>query len=294
MFFKNQNLLFLSLILPIVACQPGDKSSSSKAILEPNIPFNVIDQSHWVYESVGVVSSDAIKGTAFFVGKNLLVTNHHLTESCDLSHCDLLFNGKYHVNLVARRLYPDVALLRVVGLNDEINVKALALGNSPEVDEPISVVQDVGLSDEVEGPKLSIDSGRVLVKSEEVYWSEIGYTVNTQPGSSGAAILNAKGEVVGIHKGYSNKNKVNIATTVDSIALLLAHDLVAEFNLLIDKFEKLDDDRVKYDLVQIYLEADASDPSALNKIRDRLCTSQKRSSLKFYFSKIRKINIECL
>lgn len=283
--------VFIALSIMALACRQQDGESNIDAIFDSNVEFYVVDKSDALYRSIGQVSSDVGSGTAFFVGSQMLATNAHVTDGCDYDSCSLVYNGRYRLKLVARRLYPDVAVLAIVNPDEALKANPLSLEAVADTDKTVSVAQVYGIDDG--DVLLSHDRGEVLSRTEKSYWAEIEYRINTKPGSSGSPVLNERLDVVAIHKGSSETAGRNVATTSESLQLLLDRDRVGEVNVLMSILESSHDQFIKYDLAQIFLEEKVAGGLFLGEIKARICGSNMASSIAFYFRKIRKIDIAC-
>ena len=273
----------------ITACSDALTGYHPTAILQPEKPFDVLNASDEAYESVGKIANDTVKGTAFFIGDGLIVTNYHLTESCDLDDCDLLFNDTFKTKLMARRLYPDVALLNVTTLGHQGRPMLLNEVSPRLAGDAITVIQDV--SSAAPGPALAKASGNIVRQNMESYWAEIEYRINTQPGSSGSPVLNSEGQVIAVHKGYDSSTNLNLATAISSVKNLLAGDLVQETRDLLERLDESGDSRIKFDLAEILLQSQRASAEVYSAVKGLMHGSKHARNLEFYFQKIRHIDI---
>lgn len=155
-------------------------------------------------------------GSGFFVSNNVVATAFHLIENTAGGYAKIVGqNIKYEIaGIVGIDQKRDLALLSLKNANQPF----LSLGNSRQVavgDEVFAVGNPQGL----EGTfSQGIVSGIRSVDSDTL----IQITASLSPGSSGGAVLNAEGKVIGIAVAtFQGGQNLNFAIPVQYLASLL-------------------------------------------------------------------------
>jgi S1-C subfamily serine protease len=163
-------------------------------------------------KSTALLKTRAGLGTGFFVGKGILATNYHMVEggiadsdSVVMKTAEDFHTNEYRVTkILSADPEHDVAILAVAGA-DAVTPLLLASHSEPQVGDEIYIY---GNPRGYEGTfalgrisafrmKAQLDAHGAI--SELKRGDCIQYTVPTSPGSSGSAVLNNRGEVIGIH-----------------------------------------------------------------------------------------------
>ncbi len=137
-----------------------------------------------------------------------ILTNHHVIDNADNILVDLSDNRTVKAKLVGSDQPSDLALLKI----DEANLKPLALGNSDAVqvgDVVLAVGNPLGIGQ-------TVTMGIVSAKGRSTGVGDGGYEDFLQTdapinhGNSGGALVNTKGELVGINSQILSVSDGNI------------------------------------------------------------------------------------
>ena len=141
-------------------------------------------------------------GSGFFVKENEIVTNYHVVEGAHKGSVKLFGQNKRYTieEYTALDVDNDLIILKIKELAENtVGKLVLSLGNSDNVQigEPIYAV---GNPEGLEGTiSDGIVSGiRNINPSRGVFNKRIQITAPISPGSSGGAVLNTNGEVIGV------------------------------------------------------------------------------------------------
>lgn len=284
---KSQ-IALVSTIFTAIACGPTPNSKLN-AVFEGDARFEILSAEDTWAKSIGTIEDEQIFGTGFLLGENRLITNYHIALNCTHDKCDLKFQNKYRLKLVSRRLVSDVAVLEVI---DPLpcDMKPLQLASSYAVEDEVTIIQN-GI-DFIGSAALVKTQGKLLSTSKKSFGYELGYSTTTKPGSSGSPVLSRENKVIAIHKGADPVQKQNLASALADQGNLLNGELELEFETLITEFETNNSSELKYDLVEIYLDAVAQKNGLEVKFSKRIKDSSKSKSLRLYFEGIRKIKLD--
>lgn len=185
-------------------------------------------------EDSGVKGDKPGQGTAFFVDKDILVTNEHVVKGFESGKIAYK-NKTYTVDVIARDEANDLALLKV-NFNDFAaynSVEPVKVGDvyGVEAGETVFSIGYPMVSDLGVNPKISmgIINGITGVKDDPRMFQ---VSVPLQPGNSGGPLFDENGGVIGVTtsglnvayymkvQGFSPQN-VNFAIKVDYINNLL-------------------------------------------------------------------------
>lgn len=159
-----------------------------------------------------------------------IVTNNHVVEKADIIQVVLNDNREYKAKVIGTDPSTDMAVLKI----DETNLSPIAIGNSDEVEVGewvLAVGNPFNLTSTVtagivsaKGRSINIMQQRKNGKNIFPIESFIQTDAAVNPGNSGGALVNAKGELVGIntaiasqtgsYSGYSFAVPVNIMKKV--------------------------------------------------------------------------------
>ena len=145
-----------------------------------------------VYLEMQKADGGISQGTGFFIHPNYLATNHHVAEDATAAYVKLVGQKTTYTieSIAATDEKHDLALLKTIGPT----APTLPLANSDavEIGETIYVV---GNPKRLEG---TFSKGIVsAIRSDGANrWIQIDASIS--PGSSGGAVLNSKGEVIGV------------------------------------------------------------------------------------------------
>ncbi|MBC7661821.1 MAG: trypsin-like peptidase domain-containing protein [Chitinophagaceae bacterium] len=272
----------------LIACRPIPSKSFAKTILNPNQSFEAISLDDALNKSVGCIENKLLSATAFYIGSGRILTNFHVVSSCDYSQCDLVFKSKYRVQLLARRLQSDLAMLRIVDAAAEDDLIALQFARRGRPFSDYRVIQSIRIDEQ--SYALRLTSGKILDETVTPYGQEFSYTANTVAGSSGSPVVDDEGQVVGIHKGFDSLREVNLGTDLRDQNLFLEEDLAEEFTMVLGAFEASKDTSLKYDLAEILLQTQSYYPLLDIQLWNQINQSVSAKSLHFYLLTLRKLS----
>lgn len=160
-------------------------------------------------------------GTGFFIGDNLIVTNHHVVENTNKLYVKGRQNPKYYdAEVIASDKFSDLALVKIKDWNDY----KLSNPHDPLV---FSSSRDLTLGSRVWsighpwGLSWSISEGVISSLSRRID-GNINYLIQTDTrifqGNSGGPLLNGKGDVIGV-------NSRMVANTGGSFGFAIPSDL---------------------------------------------------------------------
>lgn len=144
--------------------------------------------------SVVTVKTDISQGTGFIIHKDgYIVTNYHVVKNAQAATVITYDDENHEVSLVGYSDFMDIALLKIDGSYDEIN-----LGNSNNIqvgEKVIAIGNPLGLQFSV---SQGIVSGvhRTGINGLEAY---IQTDAALNPGNSGGPLINTDGEAIGIN-----------------------------------------------------------------------------------------------
>jgi S1-C subfamily serine protease/Flp pilus assembly protein TadD len=232
-FFLSASLVFVEFSAAQNAAgapQPTLGESIYKSVSEAVFLVEVLDQG-------GNVTS---VGSAFLIGDQLLVTNHHVVAS-----------GRPHLRVGSVRFEctidkidqaNDLALLRVhVSIASQPLVLAQA---DPSAGATIFAIGNPA------GLERTISQGLVSGRRQIDGQSLLQISASISPGSSGGPVVNDKGEVVGAAVGYLESGQnLNFAVPVERIIALLKSDRGSnsELDSLLQQALKVDAERRSID-----------------------------------------------
>ena len=157
-------------------------------------------------------------GSGFFVGHNLIATNHHVIKEAARGTAKLVGQKtRYRIEgITAKDKTNDLALLKVTmhGINP------LPLGDSDtvQIGDPVYVA---GNPQRWEG---TFSNGIISGIRERRTKKQFQMTAPVSPGSSGGPVLNDRGEVIGVsaavHRGQETQN-INFASHSNALKELL-------------------------------------------------------------------------
>ncbi|MYH83842.1 serine protease [Candidatus Poribacteria bacterium] len=154
-------------------------------------------------------------GSGFFVQENEIATNFHVVEGAHKCSVKLFGQSERYTieEYTALDVDNDLIILKIKDPDQKIaSTTALSLGDSDIVDIG-EVIYALGNPEGLEGTiSDGIVSGvRNRDPSQNIFYTSIQFTAPISPGSSGGAILNTKGEVIGV--------SVSVLPSLSSVAL---------------------------------------------------------------------------
>ena len=131
-------------------------------------------------------------GSGFFVGPGQIATNYHVIKGAARKYVRVVGGEKWHAveSVIATDAEHDLAILKING----INLTVLPLANSDKVE----IGEEVYAVGNPKGWEGTVSNGIVSSIRGEGNNKWIQITAAISPGSSGGAVLNTKGEVIGI------------------------------------------------------------------------------------------------
>ena len=147
--------------------------------------------------TVSVMMDNNNYGSGFFVTPNHIATSYHVIEGAKSGHVSPVFQKEKFdiVGIVAADEENDLVILEVFGIQG----KPLPIGDSKIVDVLQTVIvvgNPAGIEGTVTTDKIINILGKYLLMSAPI-----------SPGSSGGAVLNEKGEVIGVTMGSFSGDK---------------------------------------------------------------------------------------
>lgn len=157
--------------------------------------------------------------SAAALGDSYFVTAAH----CSLAGYEMTIFSK-QVQVIVADEEADISVVRTVGA---VHVPVFKLGPEPKRGDPVLTLGFIG-----KRPALSFFPGLVNDLSEPIWYGRTLVAGVSGPGMSGGAVINTKGELVGIHQGWmdpTNSNRQGLFTYVSNYA---------EFKAIVSKFVK--------------------------------------------------------
>jgi len=151
--------------------------------------------------------NSAGSGVIIDAERGYIVTNHHVIEDADEISVTLLDNRSFTAEVVGSDAGTDVALIKV----DAKELSALPLGNSDALrvgDFVVAIGNPFGLSHTVTSGIVSA-KGRSSI-NRDGYEDFIQTDASINPGNSGGALVNLRGELVGINSAILSRTGGNI------------------------------------------------------------------------------------
>lgn len=167
--------------------------------------------------SVVMIVSDNLQGSGFIIGEGLIATNYHVIDGAE--NVEIVFSdfSKYTGEvLVAGYDYDmDIAILKI----DKAGMIPVKLGDSSTIangDPAVIIASPLGVMN-------SVSSGFISGFNSSVIYT----TADIEHGSSGGALFNHKGEVIGIPFSFDTSGK-NYALPINMLK-----------NIALDKYYSL-------------------------------------------------------
>ena len=169
-------------------------------------------------------------GSGFFVREDEIATNFHVVEGADKGSAKLFGQDELYdiEGYTALDVDNDLVILKIKNPDQKtIDISALPLGNSDDVhpgDTIYAVGNPVGLEGTISD---GIISGiRPPDQSQNIPYTSIQITAPISPGSSGGAVLNTKGEVIGVSvSGMSSLKPISSHNPQDGQYINVAQNL---------------------------------------------------------------------
>jgi len=152
-----------------------------------------------------------------------IITNNHVIDFADEVEVTLYDNRKYKASVIGRDEKTDLAVLKI----EAEDLPAIKIGNSDDIqvgDWVLAVGNPFELNSTVTAGIVSAKGRSLHMMSKNAIESFIQTDAAVNPGNSGGALVNTKGELIGIntaiasmtgsYAGYSFAIPVNIVTRV--------------------------------------------------------------------------------
>ena len=209
-------------------------------------------------------------GSGFFVGEGEIVTNFHVVERAEEGAAKLFGQNEWYEieGYTALNVDNDLIILKIKDPDETIiDTPALSLGNIGNVrtGDPIYAVGNpAGLEGTISD---GIISGiRHPNPSQDQRYTRLQITAPISPGSSGGAVLNTKGEVIGVSvTGVSSLKPIPLQNPQDAQYINVAQNL--NFAIPSHHLEELLRQRYKADRAIPLREAKLERVTFINKLR---------------------------
>ena len=210
---KRISALMIALLLLLTTCALADSGFSSdpdamESVAKSVLMLEVLDDSNYVLAT----------GSGFVAFDNrTLVTNYHVIEGASWMVANSDDGYQYVVNSV---LIADPEKdIAICGFMSPTDLQPLTLNSGDALKRGSSVVA-IGSPN---GITNSVSTGIISAVYEDAGVSWIQFTAPISEGSSGGALLNDDGEVIGITSAtYENTQNMNIAVNVSEVTDLYA------------------------------------------------------------------------
>lgn len=140
-----------------------------------------------------------------------IVTNHHVVKDAVAIRVQLEDRRKYKAEVVGTDPTTDLAVLQIVGTDEEF--PAVALGNSDKVEVGewiVAVGNPFRLTSTVTAGIVSAKGRQVNIIENELGIEDFIQTdAAINPGNSGGALINLRGELIGINTAIATRNGVS-------------------------------------------------------------------------------------
>jgi S1-C subfamily serine protease len=210
---------------PTLAPVPPPAEPVPQAQLEPSKPAaqapSIEDVIAKAMPAVVLVETSAGRGSAFFVDRDRLITNHHVIVGQSYVKLRLSDNSTLDARIVATAPDYDLAVLKLMQTGAE--------SPSPRAFLSLGTIQEVRQGQEVLaiGAPLGVFQNTVtrgiissLRQLDKVVVLQTDTAIN--PGNSGGPLLNHAGRVVGINTmGFRGSQGLNFAVAIDHAQALM-------------------------------------------------------------------------
>lgn len=181
-----------------------------------------------VYDDNG---DELASGSGFNIdGSGIVVTNYHVVEGASSIKCTFENTQTYDIDYILN--YNEVKDIAILKLKDASNLPVVTLGDSSKV-EQADDIYTIGNPLELQN---TISDGIVSGIRTKMGIKYIQITAAISPGSSGGALFNAYGDIIGITSmTYSGAQNLNFAVPINEVKELFstAHIIpIPLFNLV--------------------------------------------------------------
>lgn len=160
-------------------------------------------------------------GSGFIVSSNgKIVTNYHVIKGAEFVEVVMADGNKYSViGVVNFSIERDIAIIKI----NATDLPVLTLGDSDRVsvgENVVAIGSPLGLQNTVSTGIVSSIRENLYRKKDDL--KDIQISAPISPGSSGGALLNMKGEVIGItYAGIKNEQNLNFAIPINDIKIFI-------------------------------------------------------------------------
>lgn len=196
---------------------------TAQEISEKALPSTVI------LETVDANGQQLGYGSGFFVQDDLIATNLHVVEGADQASAKVVHQNTRHgiEGYTAIDVETDLVILKVSDTGKVVDKPILPLGDSANLKQG-DTIYAVGNPAGFEGTiSNGIISGvRPLNPARGLFHEHIQITAPISPGSSGGAVINQNGEVIGVSvSGVSSVSPITVPQRQDEQYINLAQNL---------------------------------------------------------------------
>lgn len=207
-------VLFANCVLPVnVSAQKTvDKKLTPREIAQQTLPSTVL-------LVMGNSDTEEVKsGSGFFVAEDIVVTNLHVIKEMTKGYAKIYGQEKIHeiLGIVGTDEKNDLALLKIKGIKG----KALKLN----ADDSAAIGDEVFAVGNPKGLEGTFSQGIVSSIRKIGKFNLLQITASISSGSSGGAVLNDKGEVIGVAVGaIESGQSLNFAIPISLLRSLISN-----------------------------------------------------------------------
>ncbi len=186
---------------------------SSSQLTNKSLPISLAEDIVNSYgKSVVLIQTEKAMGSGFVVSSDgMILTNSHVISGGGAISIKFIADNRVYsdVKVVKNNTIRDLALLKI---NDSGNFVPVVLGNSDQ----ISVGERVVAIGNPKGLENTVSDGLVSALRDKNGTKLIQISAPISSGSSGGALFNMKGEVIGItSSGFDEGQNLNFAVTIN-------------------------------------------------------------------------------
>jgi Trypsin-like serine proteases, typically periplasmic, contain C-terminal PDZ domain len=240
---KFSVLISLFFYLPLFAQnnQILTRDLTPEEIMERNKPAIVsiwyFTRDFYDYSKWGSTNKDTVllSGSGFiFAPEGLVATNFHVVAGYDSLFVKTSTGKFYNATLLYIEEKNDIAILKITD-NEEVDFPFVKLGNSDDLKTGNNVYAigsplgfEYTLSQGIvaairENEKVTFNDPDTWAVTENIFDKVIQITAAISPGNSGGALINSKGEVVGITTySYGFYGNLNFAIAINTLKRIIS------------------------------------------------------------------------
>jgi S1-C subfamily serine protease len=163
-------------------------------------------------------------GSGFAIAPDMLVTNRHVVAGTDHLEVNTWDGRRLTVEVALAATSHDLALVRVH--DAELPAVVEIADDDPQPGDEVVVASHPG------GRELVVRRGRVLGHTEDLLFGSAGgavaMSVPLEPGSSGGAVFNLEGRVVGVVYAMSGDGETSYAVPASALQDVRDEDLLSD------------------------------------------------------------------